>query len=267
MIAKRKLPTEFQDWNAVWGAPYGRRPNFIRRVRGRLLPGIKPSVWSEARSRGPFAWQTNNSIRIFEYPWAYHAIRRQGSHLRVLEVGGGLSGLQFVLGAEGDSMINVDPGQSEHGWNYEAELHRRLCKALKAPVQLFDKKIDSLEGPPYSFDVVLSVSALEHFPDADLAILASAIRRLLKPDGIVVMTIDLFLDLRPFSQREQNEYGRNLDIREFLNMAGLRLIDGNPAELLGFPEFNPTEIMGNLGTYLIGEGYPALSQCVVARLS
>ena len=230
-----------------------------------LLPGIKPSVRSEARSRGPFAWQSNNSIRISEYPWAYHAIRRQGSHLRVLEVGGGLSGLQFVLAAEGDSVVNVDPGQSDHGWKYEADLHRRLCGALKAPVQLFDKKIDSLEAPPHSFDVVLSVSALEHFPDADLAILAGAMRRLLKPDGIVVMTIDLFLDLKPFSEREENEWGRNLDVRQFLNMAGLTLHDGNPAELLGFPEFNPVQIMGGLGTYLIGEGYPALSQCAVAR--
>jgi 2-polyprenyl-3-methyl-5-hydroxy-6-metoxy-1,4-benzoquinol methylase len=265
MIARRNLPGEFRDWNAVWGAPYGRRPSLFRRARRRLLPGIKPSVQSEARSRGPFAWQSNNSIRIFEYPWAYHAIRRQGSHLQVLEVGGGLSGLQFVLAAEGYSVVNVDPGQSDHEWEYEADLHRRLCGALEAPVQLFDKKIDLLEVPRHSFDVVLSVSALEHFPDADLATLASAMRRLLKPDGIVVMTIDLFLDLKPFSEREENEWGRNLDVRQFLNVAGLTLHDGNPAELLGFPEFNPAQIMGNLGTYLIGEGYPALSQCVVAR--
>jgi 2-polyprenyl-3-methyl-5-hydroxy-6-metoxy-1,4-benzoquinol methylase len=267
MIAKRNPPIEFRDWNAVWGAPYGRRPSFFRRLRRRLLPTIKPSVQSEARSRGPFAWQSNNSIRIFEYPWAFQTIRRHGSHLRVLEVGGGLSGLQFVLAAEGNSVVNVDPGQSEYGWKYDADLHRRLCGALKAPIQLFAGKIDSLEAPPHSFDVVLSVSALEHFPDVDLAMLASAMRRLLKPDGIVVMTIDLFLDLKPFSEREENEYGRNLDIRQFLNMAGLALRDGNPAELLGFSEFNPAEIMGNLGNYMIGEGYPALSQCVVARLA
>jgi hypothetical protein len=49
-------------------------------------------------------------------------------------------------------------------------------------------------------------------------------------------------------------------------MACLRLEEGNPAELLGFPEFNPAEIMGNLATYFIGEYYPTLTQCVVARL-
>jgi SAM-dependent methyltransferase len=185
--------------------------------------------------------------------------------LRVLEIGGGLSGLQFVLASEGDSVVNVDPGQSDRGWKYEADLHQRLCGALKAPVQLFGGKIASLEAPPRSFDIILSVSALEHFSDADLAMLAGSMRRLLKPDGIVVMTIDLFLDLKPFSEREENEWGRNLDIKQFLDMAGLALHKGNCAELLGFPDFNPARIMGSLATYLVGEGYPTLSQCIIAR--
>ena len=265
MIARRDLPQEFRDWNAAWGAPYGRRDSLIGRVRRRLLPGIEPSVKSKARSCGPFAWQSNNSIRKFEYPWAYHAIRRLGSHLRVLEVGGGLSGLQFVLAAEGDEVVNLDPGQAERGWKYNGGLHRQLCSALQAPVRLFDGKIDALDAPAHSFDVILSVSSLEHFPDVDLAMLATAIKRLLKPDGIVVMTIDLFLDLKPFSEREANEWGRNLNVRQFMDMAGLKLENGDPAELLGFPEFDPARIMGNLANYMIGEGYPALSQCVVAR--
>jgi len=265
MIAKRDLPRQFREWNAKWGAPYGRRLGCAGRLREALLRGRDLPVWIEARWRGPFGWQTNNSIRIFEYPWAYHIIRRMGSTLRVLEVGGGLSGLQFVLAAEGDCVVNVEPGQDACGWKYESDLHQRLCRAFSAPVELFSKRIDSLNAPPHSFDVILSVSVLEHFSDADLATLAEAIKRLLKPDGIVVMSIDLFLDLKPFSEREDNEWGRNLDVRQFLNRAGLRLDDGNPAELLGFPEFNPCRIMGCLATYLVGHQYPALSQCVVAR--
>ena len=185
--------------------------------------------------------------------------------MRILEVGGGLSGLQFVLAMERNGVINVDPGQDDVGWKYRSELHRGLCRALHAPVQLFRKKIDSLEAPPHSFDVVLSVSALEHFSDTDLAAVADAVKRLLKPDGIVVTTIDLFLDLQPFSGREHNEWGRNLDVRKFLNMAGLKLDDGSPTELLGFSEFRPAQILGNLAIYLVGEYYPTLSQCFVAR--
>jgi len=265
MIAKRDLPKQFREWNAKWGAPYGRRLGCAKRLRKGLLGGRHLPIWIEARWRGPFGWQTNNSIRIFEYPWAYHVIRRQGSTLRVLEVGGGLSGLQFVLAAEGHRGVNVEPGQDALGWKYESDLHKRLCRAFSAPVELFSKKIDSLDAPPHSFDVILSVSALEHFSDADLAALAQGIKRLLKPEGIVVMTIDLFLDLKPFSELGGNEWGRNLDVREFLSTAGLRLGDGNQAELLGFPEFNASRIMGCLATYLVGDCYPALSQCVVAR--
>jgi len=183
----------------------------------------------------------------------------------VLEVGGGLSGLQFVLAAEGDRVLNVEPGQDALGWNYHADVHQHLCRSFNAPVELFTKKIDALTAPPHSFDVILSVSALEHFSDADLAMLANAIKRLLKPDGVVVMTIDLFLDLRPFSEREDNGWGRNIDVKQLLDMSGLMLGDGNPAELFGFPEFKSAQIMSNLATYLVGEQYPVLSQCVVAR--
>jgi 2-polyprenyl-3-methyl-5-hydroxy-6-metoxy-1,4-benzoquinol methylase len=258
MIARKNLPESYRKWNTKWTAPYGRR---------RLLPAWGPLVWIEAKWRGPFGWQgRNNTTRIFEYPWAYHAIARRGSGLRILEIGGGLSGLQFVLAIEGNHVVNVDPGQEGLGWRYQSDLHGRLCRSLGAPVQLFDKKIDLLQAPPSSFDVVLSVSALEHFSDGDLIALASAVKRLLEPDGIVVMTIDLFLDLKPFSGREENEWGRNLDVRQFLNMAGLRLEDGCPAELLGFPEFNHAKVLANLATYFLGEYYPTLSQCVVARL-
>jgi 2-polyprenyl-3-methyl-5-hydroxy-6-metoxy-1,4-benzoquinol methylase len=196
MIAKKDLPKSFRDWNARWAAPYGRTP---------FLPGWRLLLWSEARWRGPFGWQgRNNSTRVFEYPWAYHAVSRHGSDLRILEVGGGLSGLQFVLAIEGNQVVNVDPGQDDLGWAYQSDLHRRLSRAFGVQVQLFDKKIDSLEVPPNSFDVLLSVSALEHFSDGDLAALAGAIKQLLKWGGIVVLTIDLFLDLKPFSNREEN---------------------------------------------------------------
>lgn len=202
---------------------------------------------------------------MFEYPWAYHAIRRRGSGLRILEVGGGLSGLQFVLAREGNHVVNVDPGQDGYGWTYQSDLHARLCRAYHAPVELFPNRIDSLAAPSRSFDVILSVSALEHFHDADLATLAAAIKRLLKPDGRVALTIDLFLDLKPFSETDSNMWGRNLNVREFLHSAGLRLEEGNPAELVGFPEFTPAQIMGILSTYLLGNSYPVLSQCLVAR--
>jgi SAM-dependent methyltransferase len=129
---------------------------------------------------------------------------------------------------------------------------------------LFQGTIDQLEAPKRPFDVMLSVSALEHFPDAHLVAAARAVKRLLKPDGVVVMTVDLFLDLKPFSNRERNEWGRNIDLKNFLHQAGLELEEGNVAELFGFPEFDLAVIMGRLATYFVGQ-YPTLSQCLSAR--
>jgi len=265
MIATKVLPSQFWDWNNKWGAPFGRRQRgFGSRLRRTLLGRRDLPIWMEARWRGPFGWQPNNSIRVFEYPWAYHVIHHRGRGLRVLEVGGGLSGLQFVLAAEGHRVLNVEPGQDRLGWNYRPELHSRLCQAFNAPVELFGQKVDLLNAPHCSYDVIVSISALEHFSDSDLSMLAGAIQRLLKPGGIVVMTIDLFLDLEPFSDKQQNDWGRNLNVREFLNAAGLCLEEGNPSELFGFPKFNAAQILANLSKYLIGD-YPAVAQCLVAR--
>ena len=111
MIATKVLPSQFWDWNNKWGAPFGRRQRgFGSRLRRTLLGRRDLPIWMEARWRGPFGWQPNNSIRVFEYPWAYHVIHHRGRGLRVLEVGGGLSGLQFVLAAEDtvSSMLNQD---------------------------------------------------------------------------------------------------------------------------------------------------------------
>ena len=257
MLARAEFPQSFDRWNARWHAPFGRRSRLTR-----LLGGTAFGV----RARGPFAWQPNNSTRAFEYPWTYERVRARGSRLRVAEVGGGLAGLQFVLASEGDQVVNVDPGLKARGkgWELSREAHERLCRVFHAQVELMDATIDSVAIPEHSLDVLVSVSALEHFAPEDLKAFAEHASRLLKPTGVVVLTVDLFLDLAPFSRKTVNEYGRNIDIRQLLADAKLDLIEGERSELLGFPEFDAQHILEELPRYLIGAGYPALSQCLVA---
>src|SRR4051812_24925362 len=99
MLAPRALPQHYIDWNRRNGAPAGR---ILR--GGRLLGRTRAGV----RWRGPFAWQENNSTRAFEFPWAYEQITSRNGPLRVLEIGGGVSGLQFVLAREGHRVTNID---------------------------------------------------------------------------------------------------------------------------------------------------------------
>jgi hypothetical protein len=92
---------------------------------------------------------------------------------------------------------------------------------------------------------------------------AAGIRRLLKPGGLAVLTIDLFLDVAPFTSATLNKYGRNIDVRAFLESSCLTLSSGVREELCGFPEFDPDRIQRNLNAYFMGS-YPGLVQCLVA---
>ena len=100
-LARRDMPQAYVDWNRRWSAPLGSA--WTRHLGRRWW------TWPIAASLvGPFAFQLNNDTRRVEYPWAYDALAL-APRLRVLEVGGGLSGFQFVLSRCGCRVTNVDP--------------------------------------------------------------------------------------------------------------------------------------------------------------
>lgn len=228
----------------------------------RVLATSPPAI----RMCGAFLWQPNNPLRRFEYPWAFHAISAAGRGLTVLDVGGSLAGMQWVLSRQGHTVINVDPGMAAagRGWSVSPELHRRLSRAFRADVQLRPTTIGAAGIPDDSIDVLLSISTLEHLTPEDLDEFARHARRVLRADGVAVITVDLYLDLAPFTAETANDWGRNIDVRALLDDAGLELLDGNRAELLGYPEFDPDEIIEHADRYLRGR-YPGLAECIVAR--
>ena len=257
MLAPRVIPPAYLRWNRRHGAPRGRP--------GRRLDVLTPSTaWT--RWRGPFAWQGNNGTRAWEYPWAFHQTAARGRALRVVEVGGGLSGLQWVLARAGHRVINIDPGPSARGlgWELDPARHALLSRAFGASVELRVTTLGEAALPDASVDVLLAVSALEHFAPEDIDDFAAHARRVLAPGGVAVLTADLFLDVEPFTSAPSNAYGRNVDIRAFLDDAGLVLAQGDRAELHGFPQFSADAIQCRLSRYFVGD-YPALAQCIVAR--
>ncbi len=255
MIATRDMLRWFAAWNARWGAPNG-GPRLPRGLRW-----LDRTVWRRRR-RGPFAFQTNSSTRQFEYPWAYDAVVRAGGPLEIVEIGGGLSGLQFVLAAEGHRVTNVDPGR---GWRVSADEHAALCQAFAAPVRLVTETVERAALPDASADVVVSVSVLEHLGDDEIAAIAAALPRVLRPGGRLVLTADLFLDIEPFDRAPRNRWGRNVDLCRFLADSGLRLVLGERSQLHGFPEFDPDGVLAALPRFVESEQYPHLAQCLVAE--
>lgn len=257
MISSRTLPAEYDAWNRRWHAPFGRTPRWCQ------LVGFNRFVM---RYCGPFAWQPNNDTRRFEYPWAYDVIASRGRPLTIVEVGGGASGMQFVLARDGHRVINVDPGPAAagKGWPLTEAGHQHLCRVFGTRVELRQTTLDQAGLPDRSADILLCLSVVEHLTPEELDQFVAHAGRVLKPDGLAVFTVDLFLDIWPFSRRPANRWGRNVNIRDLVERAGLELGDGVREELYGFPEFDPQDILANLERHLVTNGYPCLAQCFTA---
>lgn len=260
MLAPDTLPDRYAEFNRIHHAPYGSRlsSRLQRFKRGRL----------RLRLAGPYAWQANVSNRVYEYPWAHEQISALGSHLVIADVGASLAGLQFTLAQDGHEVHAVDPGMKAtgRGWEVDPQFHQFLAETYRAPVQLHATTLEDAGFADDSVDVVLSVSTIEHFGPGELASFAQAARRVLKPAGHLVLTIDLFLDLVPFTDREENRWGRNMNVAALIEALDATLIVGEREQLYGFPEFDARRIQADLGEYLIGNTYPGLAQCVVLRV-
>jgi hypothetical protein len=80
-----------------------------------------------------------------------------------------------------------------------------------------------------------------------------------------VLTIDLFLDLVPFTDREENRWGVNMSVAALVEALGAEIVVGDREVLYGFPEFDARRVQSDLSKYMIG-AYPTLTQCVVLRV-
>jgi SAM-dependent methyltransferase len=259
MLARRDLPDRFRAWNRRWGAPDG-YPHRGAHWLGAHAPALAARV---PQLGGPFSLQLNNNTRVYEYPWAFHAAPVHAG-LSIVEIGGGLSGFQFVLAKQGASVVNVDPGEAAtgFGWHCDPESIARLNRAFRTNVQLRNTTLADAGLADASVDRIYSISTVEHIPTDELPGLARDIRRVLRPGGEVVMTIDLFLDVAPFTRRVRNQFGWNADVKAFVDELGFERVVGDERELHGYPAFDPEHVLIELPELLYGS-YPACVQLLV----
>lgn len=258
MIASRTLPEEFRKWNKKFGAPFGKQFSLWG------LKSLLPKRF-HLKLAGPFAIQTNNETRTFEYPWAFFATPIIPG-LRVLEIGCGLGGFQFVLDKCGCRVINIDPGLDAKGkgWLCDTATMAKLNHLFGTSVELRNTTMKNANLKSQSLDRIFSISVLEHLIDEEIEEVMSIAFSCLKPGGVFIATIDLFLNITPFTSRKNNTFGKNINVKQLVEIAPFEFVQGNRNELNGYPEFDPDEIQSNLEQYLYG-GYPALSQCIVLR--
>ena len=264
MIGRRVMPDEYATFNARWGVPFGRPEASTASLVERLN---RPKA-----EYGPFAFQLASGTRVFEYPWTFLTADVAPGH-RVLDVGGCVGGLQFVFALSGCQVVNVDPlHEGADGWPSGSarfaitpEVHDRINQAFGTDVQLIPKRLQDAALEESSFDRVVCVSVIEHLGDADARDAVAHIGRLLRPGGLFLTTIDLFLDLKPFGVLSQNGYGTNIDVAALIQASGLELVGGDRRELFGFPEFDRDRIVAQLDDILVAPRYPVVSQALVLR--
>ncbi|MEY2420247.1 MAG: hypothetical protein QOI95_314 [Acidimicrobiaceae bacterium] len=261
------MPEDFVAWNDRWGAPFGRNFWWARDARKALTRvGLGQSDLA-IRVGGPFCVQGNSNTREVEYPWAYFESRLEPG-LEVVELGGALAGFQFVLSKQGCHVMNVDPGEEDQAyWELAIRLDddtmARLNRLFRTDVVLVGSTLAQARLASNSVDRVISISTIEHILPSHLPDLGKEIGRVLRPGGLCVLTIDMFLDLQPFTDKLENPYGRNIDVRALVDATGLELVMGDRSELLGFDDCDPNGILRNLGEFYMGYGYPVCAQALV----
>ncbi len=260
MLGRRQIPPQFLEWNHKWQAPFG--PGW-----GTDLAVADKFQAETARRLGPFAYQSNNTTRMLEYPWVFEKLAITPG-LNVLEIGGALSGLQFVLAQHGARVTNVDPflgyGASEEYPTRPEILHQQLNCVFGTDVKLERRTLNEARFPGETFDRAVCVSTIEHLPHEEISQTMKEAYRILKKGALFVLTVDLFLDLFPFTRKHRNRWGTNVSICWLLQQSRLKLVSGNRKELFGYAQFNARRIQARLGDYLIGE-YPTMVQLLVLQ--
>jgi SAM-dependent methyltransferase len=262
MLARMMMDPRFTDWNGRWGAPFGLEGRSIDPTAFGGL--ITADACSEISRLGMFSAQPNNSTRQFEYPWAYFNADLQPS-MKVLEIGGGLSGFQFVLSHEGHEVVNVDPGMEVFGFQISQASVDALNAIFGTNVTIRSCEIEKAQLQPGAYDRACSVSVLEHLSPETIAVVLDKVHAALKPGGLFVLTVDLFLDLAPFTKKTANTWGRNVPITTLLDPSQFEILHGVKDELYGFDEFDAPAILAHAHDYFIGRNYPTIIQTLVLK--
>jgi 2-polyprenyl-3-methyl-5-hydroxy-6-metoxy-1,4-benzoquinol methylase len=184
-------------------------------------------------SRKHLSFFPQTIIRCFEYPWVASKLLNSFGK-RVLDLGAGVSVLPLWLAENGLNVVTID---------YH-NLIRKLDNRLSwnewgfLDFSLLDDRIVSINQDMTSFsddlgfDVIYSVSVIEHMPADARRSMISRLKQLLRPDGRIILTLDLIPgsdSLWPFSEgklvEEQGVHGELSDIIRELENTGLEVFE------------------------------------------
>jgi 2-polyprenyl-3-methyl-5-hydroxy-6-metoxy-1,4-benzoquinol methylase len=153
-------------------------------------------------SRRYLGFFTRTPPRALEYPWVLEQVDAASTQ-HVVDLGAGVSVVPLLLSERGHEVVTVDysskivmniPKEKWNEWGFlDYSLLRRNILSINAD-------FSSIELQPSTFDVVYSVSVIEHMPASVRKATLSRAANILVPRGRIVLT----LDLQPNSYRLWN---------------------------------------------------------------
>ena len=144
-------------------------------------------------SREAFGFFTNTSIRMVEYPWMYEKLLNLSPGARVLDIGAGVSPLPIMIANRGvrvdcvDSHPHIVEFSRRHEWNEWGFLD---YAQIHSGIRSFHTNVIEYQ-PDEAYDVVYSVSVIEHMPRPVWEATIDRAAAWLAPRGRLLLTLDL----------------------------------------------------------------------------
>jgi SAM-dependent methyltransferase len=200
------MPEGSSLWSAGSGARLGRLSEFddpgFRTLLRQLVDysdGYVAGFVQSPQFPKEYPWPRDAlrcNTRLWEYPFAWHAIRRWApENGAVLDIGSALTFFPSFLAHHGYSATASDRDRRMLAWmdrgrpNIGREFGREVLDRLSYCIE----DVTSLSMDDEVFDVVTNISVLEHLPMSILSRAVGAIRRVLRPGGLLVCTLDVWI--------------------------------------------------------------------------
>jgi SAM-dependent methyltransferase len=180
------------------------RPADIKELPGRLPASVLEyeqlsghrSLLAEAIfvSLQAFGFYTRHAPRYLEYPWIIERILHASAPGAVLDLGAGVSPVPLILAARDWAVTTVDYSQTIRSVTQPGKLNEwgfLDYKEVDGRIRSVNEDFSKTDFAPDSFDVIYSVSVIEHMPaDIRRDVVATA-SKCLKPGGGLILTLDL----------------------------------------------------------------------------
>jgi len=129
-----------------------------------------------------------HASKNWEYLYVLNAINGSNSSQKIIDAGAGRGALQIYLAGIGRDVHSIDLSFSEHSHDGH-ECRHKFLKAFGEKINFRFGSIFNLPYPDGYFDVVVSVSVIEHLKHKEFALYE--LLRVLKPGGMLILTFDI----------------------------------------------------------------------------